>query len=214
MASGPITTRWRDGETVQTVTDYFLGLPNHCRWWLQSWNQKTLAPWKKNCDQSRQHIKKQRHYFADKGLCSQSYGFSSSHVWMWELDYKESWALNNLCFWTVVLEKTHESPLDCRRSNQSILKKINPEYSLEGLILKLKVPILWPPDMKSWLRKDSDVSKDWRQQEKRTAEDEMLDGITESKHVSLRKLLKMVKDREAWHAAVQGVAKSGTHLSD
>ena len=84
-------------------------------------------------------LKKQRHYFANKGLSSQSYGFSSSHVWMWELDYKESWALKNWCFCTVVLEKTLESPLDCRRSNKSILKEISPEYSLDGLMLKLKL---------------------------------------------------------------------------
>ena len=87
---------------------------------------------------NRQHIKKQRHYFANKGLSSQSYGFSSSHVWMWELDHKESWALKNWCFWTVVLEKTLRVPWTARRSNQSILKEINTEYSLEGLMLKLK----------------------------------------------------------------------------
>ena len=75
---------------------------------------RSVAPWKKSYDQSRQHIKKQRHYFADKGPSSQSYVFSSSHVWMWELDHKESWALKNRCFWTVVLEKTLESPLDCK----------------------------------------------------------------------------------------------------
>ena len=94
---------------------------------------------KKSDDKPRQHIKKQRHYFANKCPCSQSFGFSSSHVWMWELDYKESWVLKNWCFWTVVLEKTLESPWIARRSNQSILKEINPEYSLEGLILKLKL---------------------------------------------------------------------------
>ena len=108
-----------------------------------------LAPWKKSYDQPRHHIKKQRHDFADKGLSSQSYGFSSSHVWMWELDYKESWALKNWCFWTVVLEKTLESPLDARRSNQSILKEITPEYSLEGLMSSWS-SILWPPDVKNW----------------------------------------------------------------
>ena len=95
---------------------------------------KTLAPWKKSSDQPKQHIKKQRHYFADKGPSSQSYCFSSSHVWMWELDYKESWTLKNWCFWASVLEQTPESPLDCRESSQSILKEISPEYSLEGLI--------------------------------------------------------------------------------
>ena len=97
------------------------------------------APWKKSYDQPRQHIKKQRHYFANKGLSSQSYGFSGSHVWMWELDYKENWAPKNWCFWTVVLEKTLESPLDCKEIHQSILKEMSPEYSLEGLMLKLKL---------------------------------------------------------------------------
>ena len=78
--------------------------------------------WKKSYDQPRQYIKKQRHYFADKGLYSQSYGFSSSHVWMWELDHKESWALKNWCLWTVVLAKTLESPLDCKE-----IKPVNPK---------------------------------------------------------------------------------------
>ena len=113
---------------------YFLGLQNHCRWWLQPWNEKTLAPWKINYDQPRQHIKKQRHYFADKDPSSHSYGVSSSHVWMCELDHKESWVLKNWCFWTVVLEKT---PWTARRSNQSVVKEISPEYLLEGLMLKL-----------------------------------------------------------------------------
>ena len=98
-----------------------------------------LASWKKSYDQPRQHIKKQRHYFNNKGPSSQNYGFSSSHVWMWELDDKGSWVPKNWCFWTVVLEKTLESPLDSRRLNQSILKEISPEYSLEGLMLKLKL---------------------------------------------------------------------------
>ena len=97
-----------------------------------------LAPWKKSYDQPRQHIKKQRHYFANKGPSSPSYGFSSSHVWMWELASKEGWAPKNWCFWTVVLN-TLESCLDASRSNQSILKEISPEYSLEGLMLKLKL---------------------------------------------------------------------------
>ena len=102
MVSGPITSWQIDGEIVETMADYFGGLQNHCRWWLQPWNKKTLAPWKKSYDQPRQHIKKQRHYFSNKGPSSQSYGFSSSHVWMWELDYKESWALKDWCFGTVV----------------------------------------------------------------------------------------------------------------
>ena len=98
-----------------------------------------LAPWKKSYDQPRQHIKKQRYYFADKGSSSQSYGFSSSHVWMWELDSKESWVTKNWCFWTVVLEKTLESfGLQGESTSQSS-RKSSPKYSLEGLMLKLKL---------------------------------------------------------------------------
>ena len=98
-----------------------------------------LAIWKKSCDQPRQHIKKQRHYFTNKGLSSQNYGFSSSHVWMWELDHKESWVLKNWCIWTVVLENTLESSLDSKEIKPVNLKEVSPEYSLEGLMLKLKL---------------------------------------------------------------------------
>ena len=103
MAFRPITSWQLNGETMEIVRDYFWGLQNHCRWWLQPWNEKTLTPWRKSYDQPRQHIKKQRHYFTNKGPSSQSDGFSSSHIWMWELDYKESWALKSWCFWTVML---------------------------------------------------------------------------------------------------------------
>ena len=95
-----------------------------------------VTPWKKSNDKSRHHIKKQRHHFAKKGLYSQRYGFSSSHVWMWELDHKEGWALRNWLFWTVVLEKILESPLDYRETKP---KEINSEYSLERLMLRLKL---------------------------------------------------------------------------
>ena len=107
-----------------------------------------LAPWKKSYNQSRQHIKKQRYYFADKRPASQSYGFSSSHVWMWELDHKESWALKNWCFWTVVLEKspreskTLKSLLVCKEIQPVHPKEISPEYLSEGLLLKLKLQYL------------------------------------------------------------------------
>ena len=135
---------------IRTARNYFLGLQNHCRWWLQAWNEKMLAPWKKSYNKPRWHIKKQRHYFADKSPSSQSYGFSSSHAWMWELNHKEGWVLKNWCFWTVVLEKSCESPWRVWSSNQSILKEINPEYSLEGLILKLKFQyfghLMWRTD--------------------------------------------------------------------
>ena len=100
---------------------------------------KMLTPWKESYDQPRQHIKKQKHCFTNKGPYSQSYGFSSSHVWMGELDHKEGWVPKNWCFWTMVLEKTLESPLDCKEINLSILKEISPDYSLEGLMLKLKL---------------------------------------------------------------------------
>ena len=116
-----------------------------------------------------QCIKKQRHHFANKGPYSQSYGLSSSHVRMWELDHKEGWALMNWCFWIMVPEKTLESPLDFK---DSILQKIYPENSLE---VDAEAPILWPFDVKSWLTgKDPDAGKDWRQKEKRAAEEEMV----------------------------------------
>ena len=119
-------------------------------------------------------LKIQRHYFVNKGPHSQNCGFSSSRVWMWELKHRSLWEPQNWCFWTVMLEKTLESPLDIRRSGQSILKEVNLEYSLEGLMLKLKLLILWPPDVKNWFTgKDPDAGKDWRQ-EKGTTEDEMV----------------------------------------
>ena len=106
----------------------------------------TLDPWKKSYDQPRQHIKKQRYYFADKGPSSQSYGFSSSHVWMWELDHKEGWALTNWCFWNVVLEKALESPLNCK-DIQPVHLKGNQSWIFIGRTdAEAKAPILWPPN--------------------------------------------------------------------
>ena len=134
-----------------------------------------LVPWKKSYDQPRQHIEKQRHYFADKGLSSQSYGFSSSHVWMWELDYRESWEPKSWCFWTVVLEKTLESPLDYKE-----IQPINPKGNQSWIFIgrtdaDTETPILWPPDMKNWLiGKGPDAGKDWRREKEGTTEDEMV----------------------------------------
>ena len=134
-----------------------------------------LAPWKKSYDQSRKHIKKQRHYFAIKGPSSQSYSFSSSHVWMWELDYKESWTLKNWCIWTVVLEKTLESPLDCKE-----IQPFHSEGNQSWMLFwrtdaETETPILWQPDAKNWLiGKDPDAGKDQRQEEKGTTEDDMI----------------------------------------
>ena len=137
-----------------------------------------LAPWKKSYDQPRQHIKKQRRYFANNGPFSQGYFFSSSHVCMWELDYKESWAQKNWCFGTVVLEKTLEGPLDCKevqlvhpKGNQSWVFIGRTNIEAETPILKLQSP----PDVENWLIwKDPDAAKDWRQEEKGMAEDEMV----------------------------------------
>ena len=119
-------------------------------------------------DQPRQHIKKQRHYFANKGLSSQSYGFSSSHVWMWELDCIGGLSTKEWCFWTVVLEKTLESPLDCKEI-QPVHTKGNQSWIFTGRTdAEAETPILWPPDAKNlFIWKDPDAGKDWRQMEKR-----------------------------------------------
>ena len=150
LSSSITSCKGIQGKSGSSNRFYFLGLQNHCRRWLQSWNWKTLAPWKERSDKPSQCIKKQRHHFADKGLSSQSYGFSSSHVWMWELGCKESLALKKWCFWTVVLEKTLESPLDCKEIKSVNPKEIKPEYSLEGLMLKLKLQyfdyLMWRTD--------------------------------------------------------------------
>ena len=108
-------TSWQiDGETVETVSDFIFGAPKPLQMVTAAMKLKDTCSWKKSHDQRRQHIKKQRHYFANKGPSSQSYGFSSSHIWMWESDYTESWALKNWCFWTVVLGKTLESPFESK----------------------------------------------------------------------------------------------------
>ena len=135
---------------------------------------KIYSPWKESYDQFRQHIKKQRHYFANKGLSSQGYGFSSVQVWMWKLDYKESWAPTNWCFWTVVLEKTLESPLDCKKIQPVHPKGDQSQVFIGRTNAEAETPILWPPDVKGWLtRKDPDAGRDWGQ-EKGTTEDEIV----------------------------------------
>ena len=133
------------------------------------------TPWKESYDQPRQHIKKQRHYLANKDLSSQGYGFSSGHVWIWELDREENWMLKNWCFWTVVLEKTLESPLDCKEI-QLVHPKGDQTWVFIGRTdVEAETPIFWPPDAKNWLTgKDPNAGKDWRWEEKGTTEDEMV----------------------------------------
>ena len=130
---------------------------------LSGWSIKDITG-SESYDQPRQHIKKQRHYFADKGPSSQDYGFSGGHVWMWELDYKENWAQKNWCFWTVVLEKTLESPLDCKE-----IQLVHPKGDQSWVFFgrndaEAETPVLWPPHAKSWLiGKDPDAGRDWGQ---------------------------------------------------
>ena len=134
-----------------------------------------LTPWKESYDQPRQHIKKQRHYLAKKGPSSQGYGFSSGHVRMWELEYRESWAPKNWCFWTVVLEKTFESLLECKEI-QLIHPKGDQSWVFTGKTdAEDETPVLWSPHTKSWpIGKDPDAGKDGKQEEKGMTEDEMV----------------------------------------
>ena len=171
-ASGPITSWKIDRKTVETVSDFILGgskisADGDC-------SHEMLTPWKESYDQPRQHIKQQRHYFAIKGLSGEDYGFSSGHVWMWELDCEESWVLKNWCFWTVVLEKTLESPLDCK-DIQTVHRKGDQSWVFIGRTdAEAETPVLWPPHVKGWLTgKDPDPRRVWGQEEKGMTEDEM-----------------------------------------
>ena len=139
MASGPITSWQIDGKQRKQSQTLFSWVQNHCRWWLQAIKLKHACFLEENYDKPRQHMKKQSHYFARKGPSSQSYGFSRSHQWMWELDQKEGWVLKNWCFWTVVLEKTLESPLDSKE-----IKPVHPKGNqtwifIGRLMLNLKL---------------------------------------------------------------------------
>ena len=176
MASSPIISWQIDGETTETVRHIiFLGSKitedDDCSHEIK----RHLHHWKKSYDHPRQHIKKQRHYFSNKGPSSQGYCFSSTNVWMLDLDHKESWAPKNWCFWTVVLEKTLESPLDCKEI-QPVHPKGNQSWMFIGRTDgEAETPILWPPDAENWvIWKDPDAGKDWKHEEKGTTEDEMV----------------------------------------
>ena len=154
----------------------FAWAPKSLQMMTEAMKLKDVCSLEESYDQPRQHTKKQRHCFTDKGLPSQGYGFSSSHVWMWELDYKESWAPKNCCFWTVVLEKTLKSPLECKE-----IKPVNPQGNQSWILIgkndaEAEAPILWSPDAKNWLIwKDPNAGKDWRQEEKEITEVEMVE---------------------------------------
>ena len=161
--------QWKQWEIL------FLRLPKSLQMVTAAMKLKMLAPWKKIYDQPRQLIKKQSHYSANKDPSSQIYGFSNSHVWMWELGCEESWALKNWCFWTMVLEKTPESLLNSKEI-QPVYPKGNQFWTfIGGTDAETEAPIFWPPDAKNWLlRKDPNAGKDWRWEEKGMTEDEMV----------------------------------------
>jgi len=151
----------------------------------------------------------------NKGLYSQSYNFSNSHVWMWELDNKKHWALKNWCLWTVVLEKTLESPLDCKDIKPVNNKGNQPLILIGRTDAKAEAPIFWPPDVKAnSLEKTLMLGKTEGRRRRGWQRMRWLDGITDSMHMNLSKLRKMVKDKETWHAAVHRVTKSQTWLSN
>ena len=180
---------------------------------LLAWNLKMLALWKKSYDKPGQRIKKQRHHFVNKGLSSESYVFSSSHVWMWELDHNKGWTLKKRCFLPWCWRRLLRVQGTTRGSNQSTVKEISPEYSLEGLMLKLKLQyfghLMWRADLLEKIlgKIEGRRRRGWQRIR-------WLNGITDSMDMCLSKLQEMVMDREAWHTVVHEVIKSSKWLRD
>ena len=174
-----------------------------------------LAPWKESYDKPREYVKKQRPHFANKGPYNQSYSFSSSHVWMWELDHEEGWALKNWCFQTVVLEKTLESSLDCKEIKPVNLKGNQPWMFIGRTDPEAETRIFWPPDEKSWLiGKDPDAGKIEGKKRRMWQKLRRVESITDSMDMNLRKFWEILEDRGPWQASVHGITNSQTWFSD
>ena len=211
MASSPTTSWQTDGGKVERVSDFiFLGSKinedSDCNHEIN----RCLLPGRK-ATTNLDSILKSRYHFGDKGPYSQSYGFSSCYVWMWELDHKEGWVLKNWCFWTVVLEKTLESPLDSKE-----IKPVNPKGNQSWIFIgrtdaEAETLILWSPDVKKWLTgKDPDAGKDWGQEEKEVTEDEMVGWHHWLNWHKFEQTPQGGKGKEDWCATVHGVTESDT----
>ena len=216
MASSPITSWQIGGERVETVADFiFLGSKITADGDCSHEIKRHFLLERKVMTNLNSILKSRDITLSTKVCLVKAIAFSSGHVWMWELDYKESWVLKNWWFWMVVLEKTLESPLDCKEI-QSVHPKGEQSWVFIGRTdAEAETPIFWPPDAKSWLiRKDCDVGKDWRQEEKGTTDNEMIGWHTDLMDMSLSEFQELLMDREAWCAAVHGITKSCTRLSD